>query len=326
MRDATTPRPRPRRRFRRRNLAILGIAVLLVPAVYVPEGHSNPAPDGVRVAARQGQPARGRPIEVSLGSTPDEMERALILCASEADRCSRQDYATETRRTVEILPVDLDRREVTNREFAEWIEERRLAHRPYLTTAEQAGQDSTWRRPRGLGSSIEGLADHPVVCVSAFDAEAYCADRGARLPTRDEWEYTARGRLRRIYPWGDVWDPAKASHARAGRIPLTEPVGSYAEGATPLGHLDMAGSVWEWTATSAPEGRRYAKGGSAADVTRANLRSAADLSAPADLADARIGFRCARDVQAWPKPIDTPASPGRSRGFLLPRSVAPRLR
>jgi len=117
-----------------------------------------------------------------------------------------------------------------------------------------------WQHPRGPGS--EAQDDHPVVQVSWDDAAAYCAWVGGGLPTEAQWEKACRGTDARVYPWGNEFDERRGNFCDA-QCPVTRwnddptfddgyaytsPVGSYPEGASPYGALDMAGNVWEWTA------------------------------------------------------------------------------
>lgn len=92
-------------------------------------------------------------------------------------------------------------------------------------------------------------SNYPVIWVSWNRANAYCKWAGRDLPTEAQWEMAARGTDGRTYPWGNQ-EPTDAL-ANYGEIQGdTTAVGSYSEGASPYGALDMAGNVWEWVADS----------------------------------------------------------------------------
>lgn len=91
------------------------------------------------------------------------------------------------------------------------------------------------------------FADYPVIYIDWNQGDVYCRWAGASLPSEAEWEKAARGTDGRKYPWGD----AKADNSLLNyniNIGDTSEVGSYPDGASFYGALDMAGNVWEWAA------------------------------------------------------------------------------
>ncbi len=219
-------------------------------------------------------------------------------------------------RQVEIAPFKLMRREVSNLEFAEFV-----ANTDYRTSAEVSGEGNvwderwapvngaTWRHPQGPKSQVHGMGLHPVVQVSAVDAEAFCQHHGLRLPTEDEWEYAARGPSGQRYSWGNTLTKtslAKVANAGAWSCCApsdadgylrTAPVGSFPAGRSPFGLDDMIGNVWEWTSSPFPgdEKMRAIRGGGWGNNPYC-LRAAYRHGNPPDIGLDMVGFRCAGDA------------------------------
>ncbi len=116
---------------------------------------------------------------------------------------------------------------------------------------------ANWREPEGPGSTIEGKDDHPVVCLSWDDANAYAKWVGKRLPTEAEWEFAARGGLKNAkYAWGEEFAPEGELLANLwqGDFPhentiedgfaATAPVKSFPPNG--YGLYDISGNVWEF--------------------------------------------------------------------------------
>jgi sulfatase modifying factor 1 len=106
--------------------------------------------------------------------------------------------------------------------------------------------------------------DLPVTGLGHAQACDLAALAGGRLPTSVEWEWLAAGPQQRVFPWGDrQWTPALARLRGPGaRHDGPAAVGGHVDGATPQGLLDLAGNVWEWTASPVMGGGYVIRGGS----------------------------------------------------------------
>ena len=168
----------------------------------------------------------------------------------------------------------MGKHEVTVGQFRSFVMEER-----HITEAEGVGGPSvyqggdSWEEDPDASWMEPGFRqgdDHPVVCVTWNDAQAFIRWLNRvdgrrpegwvyRLPTEAEWEYAARGADGRAYPWGSEWTGKRAnvSGSESGLpwgeaglddgFPRTAPVGSYSpDGDSPFGACDMAGNVWEW--------------------------------------------------------------------------------
>jgi formylglycine-generating enzyme required for sulfatase activity len=152
-------------------------------------------------------------------------------------------------------------------------------------------------------------SDQPVVCVSWYEAVAFClwlsevTDEAIMLPTEAQWQYAAQGKDGRAYPWGHQWHCAFCNN----RVDpcgsnATTPVTQYKRiGDSPFGVTDMAGNVWEWCLTQHERVDQYSE---------INLRASRGCDFTATQS---TGYRC--DSRSFRQAIDRNVT-----GFRICRS------
>jgi serine/threonine-protein kinase len=195
-----------------------------------------------------------------------------------------------------------------------WIDQTEVTNAQYAKCVD-AGACSP---PGGTGSDTRntyygdpGFGDYPVVHVTWHQARRYARWAGGRLPTEAEWEYAARGSNGAIYPWGNR-PPNRLLANYAGLVGDTTAVGSYPDGASWVGALDMAGNAWEWT-SSLYKGYPYDATDGREDLDATGYR----VLHGGAFGDAARGVRCADRVG------DNPNLNYNSVGFRLAASSRP---
>ncbi len=126
-----------------------------------------------------------------------------------------------------------------------WIKQTEVTNAEYLRCVELG----ICGGPRLVEELIDpDRGNYPVRGVYLHQARRYAEWAGGRLPTDREWTRACQGPVDRLYPWGFATpDSTRANYG--GQVDDTAPVGSYPNGVSPYGVLDLAGNVWEFTDT-----------------------------------------------------------------------------
>ena len=273
-----------------------------------PAPEPDPVPRPV-VAPRPDRSPTMVPVVVVDPRTPDERARdsraagEMIRVPAGTVRYRPRLAGKDIR--VEVDTVWIDRTEVTVRDYERCV-------RAGGCSADELTQ-SAWGDARTCNWGRADRTFHPVNCVDWEQARTYCAWTGKRLPTEPEWMRAALGSKARALPWGDdlpggsrrVANLADRTLARESSSRLhvvhedyddgfasTAPVGSFREGASPFGVLDLVGNVAEFTATLPTPASALLRGGSWTDVVPSPIVSVPVSASPLSIRSSASGFRC----------------------------------
>jgi serine/threonine protein kinase len=262
-----------------------------------------------------------------MGSSEDEIAEAFAWCRRLTPAgCDLHLYEREApRRQPFVSSFAIDATEVTNRQFADWlqriprldIEGDRLVRLGDALLTDLHPAHSGLRLEGGRIRPREGHEEKPVVQVTWTAARRYCEAQGTRLPTEAEWERAARGRSARRFPWGD--DAPTCATSVFGRGP-DGPCGAAGAGARDVGTteadrseegvFDLGGNVSEWVedtfrprlpdcpppcrdpVTRGPEREKTCRGGNWGALAEM-CRGAGRGRRAGDDVSHQIGFRCA---------------------------------
>jgi poly-gamma-glutamate capsule biosynthesis protein CapA/YwtB (metallophosphatase superfamily)/formylglycine-generating enzyme required for sulfatase activity len=219
------------------------------------------------------------------------------ISAAQALLGTAEGPANERPREVALADYAIDRHEVRADDYAAFLSANLNQRLP--------GDGVAWARRwawKGRSPPKDQLGK-PISLISRAEASAYCAWRGARLPTEDEWEYAARGPENLMFPWGNGWVPTFANWfdrprkgaERVDGAKLWATPGSYPDGRSPFGLFDMSGNVAEWTSSNYfGTDLAVLKGGSWFTNNPHWLRPAFRYFTDPEERSTIYGFRCAR--------------------------------
>jgi formylglycine-generating enzyme required for sulfatase activity len=252
--------------------------------------------------------------EFIMGSDIEMVNEARKMCkkmfggAMAIGTCQQSEFIKEfPAHKVHLDEFWIDQTEVTNAQYRKCID---------AGMCDPPQENGSYYRQSYFGD--DDYDNYPVIWVRWDQAMNYCQWVGGRLPTEAEWEYAARGPNNWIFPWGNEFDGSKLNYCDVtcgtgvsdasinDGYADTAPVGSYPEGKSWCGALDMAGNVREWVAdwfayytdeqqtnpTGPPSGKsRIPRGGSWLDRPD-DVRSTNRGENSPEYTRHKVGFRC----------------------------------
>jgi len=293
------------------------LSIALVAACGTPAAPAHPSAKGAQLSvAADAQLIVVPGGQFIIGSTPEERAVAydefLSSAGNDGARTNKWFDREEDRHLEKLGPFRIDLRPVTQVEYAEFVTAGK-APAPAIDEAAWIKQGFAQEFATQVarfnwidGRPPHGKEDHPVVLVTWDEAQAYCAWRGTavgeprRLPTRTEYEKASRGEHGFIYPWSNVFEADKLNSAVGGPGDTT-PSGSIAAGASPYGVLELAGNVFQWTSSPAPEAGEMLVKGSAWEDFAGLGRGASAHGRKKTIRHVIVGFRCAADAPPPPR-------------------------
>lgn len=257
---------------------------------------------------------RNKKMKAALEKNRDKWSEMILIPAGKFIMGSKEDEFIPEETPQHEVYLDayyIDKYEVTNAlywEFLQYINETGDHSKCYPQEPKDKNHapgtlHTNWDYP------YYDYPDYPVSRVDWYDAYAYAAWAGKRLPTEAEWEKAARGTDGRRYPWGNVWDSTLANVGPSGSLKI----GSYETGKSIYGCYDVIGSVSEWcndwyhpeyyqkSPSMNPQGPDYStgvriiKGASLFAPYAYKMRCAVRIFGKPEDRNKSIGFRCAKD-------------------------------
>ena len=226
-------------------LVIVGVMIALSrrPPVQAPNPTATPVPSKTAAKAPTSTttkaPANTVAPGLGIGSTmirdQDGMEMVYVPASKFTMGSNEYDFEQPIHQ-VYLDAYWIDKYEVTNGQYEKCVA---------AGSCSAPGSTGSYTRSSYYGNSR--YAEYPVIYVRWHQADAYCQWAGGRLPSEAEWEKAARGTEGYVYPMGDNSPNAQLANYNDNEGDTTE-VGSYAEGVSLYGAMDMAGNVWEWVA------------------------------------------------------------------------------
>ena len=259
---------------------------------------------GSQPATNQNQPVVSQPSPAGPAATPQVSAKpesvridggTFMMGLASVTTKEPYDLGQTPARSVSVKTFWMDKTEVTNAEYAEFVAGAKHPAPSYWSNGKPPSGQELW----------------PVTNVSIADAQAFSDWRSKRdgkkyrLPSEEEWEYAARnGSENNLYPWGNEWIDGRAN-VDANSL---KPVGSYPQGTSKAGVLDLIGNAWEWTSTKAaaypgntllviPPGQVIIRGGAFVEPSKGPEAISATRRSWVSPTDkqAAIGFRLVRE-------------------------------